>query len=84
MIQANGEKDHSLAGPPLGSFWQDGKKSIWTVLLIDSQTPVSVCPFDGEDKVKGGRDTAAESEQNKQTQKTIPLTPVNRDMKSQR
>ena len=31
-------------------------------MLIDSQTPVSVCPFDGEDKVKGGMDTAAERE----------------------
>ena len=64
------------AGPPLGSFWQDGKKSRWTVLLIDSQTPACVgfCPFDGGDKVKGGKDTAAEREQNGQTLKTFPLT----------
>ena len=66
------------------AFGRMGKKSWGTVLLIDSQTPVWVCPFDGKDKVKGGKDTDAEREQNRQTQKMIPLTPVNRDMKSQR
>ena len=44
------------------AFGRMGKKSWGTVLLIDSQTPVSVCPFDGKDKVKGGMDTAAERE----------------------